>query len=863
MSDFGRDVDQSPSMTSSAPDSQPVGDAPPDSERSKRILRLETADSAAVRLREQNERSKEESVRHLRWQDNASMTIRELKEQVEFCKHEQRAAKKAALRETVERQRKLADLDRQIQNSELEKVRLSEEQARATSAHEERLQEARNELEAQKEAARQAAVAAEDHLREVQVEHAAEMTTARSKIQELRAAYGFTFTGRREADEIREELAEAKREKIEESTAKEEEIKTLRDGIKDRDTQIRRLRDEARTSRQANEEATRERTRLHRAKMDADGKVDRLRTKNEDLRSKGEEVDSRASAAEGRAKGIQDQLAVANKRAEHWQTMYTNAMEDARDSVLSAYAVTSPQNTTEQEDDSPRSTKTASDVQALSDSVEELRKENAALREQMVGLKKEWRDAWDKAAQEQKTWQQTILRECDEEKREAFDKARANDLAASERDAREGGIRRQCEEEKRTALAAERESCRGQWEGRESSLRSQFALKLKTRDDQERRKLRRKSGAEPKRLAKVEKRHLKRVLGTAVSRAVEMERGLIERKLRSECQRQLSSQKTRFESELAKSKSRSEEEEVQKKAGPSSTDPMLRDEEIRKRDECIATIKGRLKTAYDEKRTAENDLEDIREENERLSRDVSTRRSQESMTRQVGTEAQTALMASDFARALKLLDEVAVMGLDDQHRAILSELLLANKTVREMRCSIEEEGERVDHDDMKNRLDRIVAASDSVEDPDPAAHPTLHAQLAETYSLVGALLHILSGPPRGEATNADLLGRIYGDWSKGKGKQGAVSHAANTTLFPSAPADDTLLLPLYQSGFGTDAATMPPLDNAAAAAQDGAEDMDSATAHALQGMDEIDPDALDLSSIDWSDPAWLNFLQSG
>ena len=405
---------------------------------------------------------------------------------------------------------------------------------------------------------------------------------------------------------------------------------------------------------------------------------------------------------------------------------------------------------------------------------------------------------------------------------------------------------------------------------RECSLRAQFAAasKVKTRDGRQEGngKLRRDVRRRP---SKVEKRHLRRVFGRAVSRAVEIERRLSERTLRSEFQRQLSAQKTRLESELA-AKSKSGPAETETPKAPIA--PMFRDEEIRKRDEYIATIKARLKTAYEEKRTAERDLEAVRGENERLSREVTTYKSQESIMRRSlggggGSEARKpALMASEFARALLLLDEVAIMGVDDRHRNILTELLLANKVVREIRCSIEEEeeeGQRVDLDDVENKLDRIVAASDHVDDPDPAAHPTLHAQLAETYSVVGALLNILMGT-RGETTKGDLVRRIYGDKIQGIGAASGSSAAEMTTLSPTAPHDTH---PLQTSSSHTDATTTPPPNNTNTAplpaplppSQDGAGDMDAATAHALQGVDDFDPDAFDFGSIDWSDPAWLTF----
>ena len=325
-------------------------------------------------LSKQSEKFQEERLRHLKWQDKATMAIQDLKDEVQLRKDHQRTIKQAALREQFMMRHQMADLSREIRDLEVEKVQMAEEQARVVRAHAGRLQE----VEARREEARRAAVEAEERCRKAEMEHEADMRRARSEIQEPRAGQTFTFTCRREVDEMRGRLAEVEKEKKEELAVKEEEMKKLRDSVADRDATIHRLRGEVDTSRQIYEEAMAEKARLHRAKMDADGKIDRLRTKNEDLMSKKGEAEARASGAECRAKGLQDQLAVARKGVDHWRSLYTDAVEDARDRVLGAYAVAGPQNTEE-------------------DSVEKLRKEKAELEEQMACLKREWREAWEKA----------------------------------------------------------------------------------------------------------------------------------------------------------------------------------------------------------------------------------------------------------------------------------------------------------------------------------------------------------------------------------------------------------------------------------------------------------------------------------
>ena len=263
------------------------------------------------------------------------------------------------------------------------------------------------------------------------------------------------------------------------------------------------------------------------------------------------------------------------------------------------------------------------------------------------------------------------------------------------------------------------------------------------------------------------------------------------------------------------------------------------------------------------------------------------------MTKQTHSEAQTSLMAQELVRALKLFTEIATLGLDEKHRNLLNDLLLANKVVGDIRSTIED-GDSVDYDEFQHRLDRVIASSDDFDNLDPRERPALHAQLGETYSVIGGLTTILMGE-RGESTRQDILERIYSDHVKGKGKQGAVvgSGAASGPSFGAHGGVNAAPLPQpngngpitsassgsLQTAFsntstpqGTRNASANPITGmqpsltapkpSTAESHDGPEYMDPATAHALQGTEETNQgttDPFDLDAIDWSDAAWLDF----
>ena len=818
------------------------------------------------------------NVYHFKWQDRASMTIKEMIEDADTRKHKTKAADKATVRARAVMQQQIDNCKVRSERLEQEKFRTSGENARSIDEHESNLQEVKGELETQKEAAEQAAAAAEQQITEVQAKHTEDMSTARTKIEELRATQTFTFGCQREANELREQLSQAKDENTKELATKDTEIKTLQTRIDDRDSEIRRTRTEAEGDRKAKMEAIREKNSLYRTKLAADREAKKLKAENESLESKLEKETSRALRAEGCAKGLRDQLVVTKKRAEQWETLYNKTEENARNEILSAYDVV----TTQSPEEDQQATTPSSENEELLVLVEKLREENGEFQERNRCLTadiKVWNRVWEKAAKSQKIWEQDMRRYFEQDKQEALTTERANGYANNGQDAREQGIRRQCEEAKQKALTGERENCRVEWESQKCSLNAQFAAKFRSHADRRMQKLRGKARVAHKKM-KVKKCQVKWEFRRAVSHAVEVERSLLLTQFRNQFQTEVSNHKTKYESEHASSQSQAE---TQNDIG--STHRLLFHDEAIKKEE--------LKNALDAKRESEDVLKTVRAENERLSRDLMSYESQKAMTKQTHSEAQTALRAQELVRALKLFTEIATLGLDEKHRNLLNNLLLANKVVRDIRSTIED-GDSVDYDEFQHRLDRVIASSDDFDNLDPRERPALHAQLGETYSVIGGLTTILMGE-RGESTRQDILERIYSDHVKGKGKQGAVvgSGAASGPSFgahggvnaaplpqlngngPFTSAPNGSLQTAFSNTFtpqgtrnasGNPITGMQPFHTAptpnAAESHDGPEYMDPATAHALQGTEETNQgtsDPFDLDAIDWSDTAWLDF----
>lgn len=251
--------------------------------------------------------------------------------------------------------------------------------------------------------------------------------------------------------------------------------------------------------------------------------------------------------------------------------------------------------------------------------------------------------------------------------------------------------------------------------------------------------------------------------------ALAAERLLLLEQFQAQFQIEILNYKTRIDSERADTRIQAE--------AHNNTNPMdqvLLNEEIKKRDDSIILHQKNVTDALATNRELETTLALIKAENERLSLAVTTYESRNTLAQQTQNEAQISLMVRELSRALKLFAEISAVGLDEKHRILLNELVLANKVVTDIRTTIEDGSAIVDYDSFQGGLDRIMADSDPYDALDPRERPALHAQLTDTYTVIGGLSNILAGE-RGESTKWNILERIYRDNIKGKGKEGAGS----------------------------------------------------------------------------------------
>ena len=750
-------------------------------------------------------------------------------------------------------------LQAQIRDLEGENVRMSDENSRATREQENRFQEAENRLEEQKVAAEKAAAAAETRLEEQKAAAEKAAAAAETRLEEQKVA------AEKAAAAAERKFRDAQAHFDEELLTVQVEVDTLLTRIRQKDSEIERLKDQAEEACEAKAIADVAKNELEDAKLEADGQVDRLQTENQTLKSQRDEAESKVSDAEGRARGLQGLLKATERSEEGWRTAYKNAQEDARDKVLSAYAVVMS------EEENQQASMTASTEVGPTMAVELLqeKRETDHRNRQLTAKVEELNLALEEEKRSQKAREDDIRRQCNKEKEEALAKAR-DDTATSQQSTLEQDIRRECQLEMEKTLSDEREHIRGQWTSWASSLRGQFAVNLKARTNEEVKKYRRKASSQREMRSKVNKHQAKCVLRQAVSTAVEVERSLIQKQLRSQFQTELSNYKTKSEKEHAKAQTQSESQNGS-------------NQEIHKRDQDIESWKAKTRQASDDLRQSEANNNHLREENQRLSQTVIAYESQESIARQNTSEPQIALTAQHSLQSSNLLSEIATMGLEKFHLDQLNELLSANKIIADLRSAIEE-NQYLDREAFQGRVERLMLRSNGFDALDPRERPSLHKQLEEAYRTVVCLSNMLESEP-GEGVKMDLLEKIYGDCvkdkgkGKGKGKEKEERGAELGTGAASGPAFASNAAQIATSSAQADGINNPGLNNTHPYTPPNAhpssstatnpiatqsqtappppandDDISPATAHALQN---VDPSEFDLDKLDWSDPAIL------
>ena len=700
-------------------------------------------------LNDQNGKLHEEIVGHLRWQDRATQTIGDLKDQMQDLKEETSRA--------------TGNLERQVKRLGAEKLRIFDEKSRTIEAREKSLREMEAQLDHQKEAAEQAAAVAEDKITRAEAKH-----HRNTPIIEI-------------------------------------ELETLQTRIDHRDSEIKLLRDEASDARQAMKVTMDEKNDLYHAKLQVDDEIKRLKAKNLDLDLARKEVELKVSGLEGSVKGLAALLKTTEKTADQWEEMYNEAQEAARDKLLGAYDIEN------------------SEEKQQSKLIVEMRKEKSEMEDKnrvLAARTTELAQALEQAKRDQSDQEKEIRRQCEEQKKEALAEARAKEDGSSAQAATEQDIRRECQEEKEKELAQQHDQFCVQWKIREDSLRAQLAARLKSQTRDQLRKSRRRTSTESNLRSKVKKSTMKGVVKHAVSCALDLERPVMETRLRNQFEREASDYKTQLKTGLTGAQTQE-----------------------------LATQKANL----------------------------------------IQANKQKVIMTQEFQQASRLLAELAGKGLDDFHRGMLAELLAANEMITDLRSVIEDD-DYIDTNAFIQRIEVAMKNSDDFEDFDSQKRPTLHARVLESYTLMGSLYHILE-TKSGDSLKADLLERINRDKVKGKEKQGTISGPSAASVSSIAPSGGRSAAPSPPANVShpaisgldnnqqTDSQNTTPSTNSqshdmnvsASTPNPGEtpaqnmpvpDEMDSATAHAMQGLNETGLGTLipfDIETIDWNDPMMLNF----
>ena len=454
-------------------------------------------------LNKQNKELLQERSNAIKWQDVASMAIREAKDEADTRKQETNAAKKAGLRAVAMVQRQLVGSRDQVAALKKGTARAGVEKNRA------------------------------------EAEHRKEISVAEGRIRELQTGLISAISHGRESIELFEELSRMTQDMQNELVAKDQQVaakhrekKELQDRINARSSVFEDISEEARKDREACEKSQREKLKSEKAQRAAERRVnglqreaitvkattDRamkaLQTKLAESVARETGASTRAIKAEGDAEKLRRELdntesarQMFEKKEGKWAALFAANQTHAGTSTQSTRNAAVAQ---ESETNSRIATTTADRVEVL-----KLTK---------IPFKK-------KKTEE---WKRDVRRELEEKNQTVLATEREN-------------IRRELDEEKQIAIAAERQAIRGIIK---SSLKAKLVMRLKSQKKKELRKVRRRATAER---VKGKKGQVKWDFVKAVSPPVEVDRSQLETQIRSqlqnEFQNELANRKTQWENE--------------------------------------------------------------------------------------------------------------------------------------------------------------------------------------------------------------------------------------------------------------------------------------------------------------------------
>ena len=485
-------------------------------------------------LNNQNKELLQEKKNAVKWQDAASMAIKEAREEAETCMQEVKTAKKTGRRAAATLQRQLDDVKSEVEVLKRDKALVAEEKIKA------------------------------------EAERRGDMLVAKRRIEELQTGLNSAIANAGESIERFDEPSRASKEMQKELTvknqklaAKDGEIKVLQDRIYARDSAIQAISIEAGKDREACNKYCREKFESEKAQRNAELRVGDLEREAITVKAKMEEAmkalqtkldesvvretraKTRVTEAEGDAEQLKRELDNTEsarqsfeKKEGEWAALFAANQAYAGDpSQSTLIGANAPISKTDHQIHPMTASKV--EVSKLAEELPEKNGERLEKPEQQVpgsgpdpqekikeleGVVKDWERAWKVAENGAEDWKREICHELDEKNQT---------LLATERQT----IRRKLDEEKQTALAAERRIVRG---NAKRTSRVRLMMKLKAQKNKEQQRLRRRVVAEEEKRVKGKKAHVKWSLSKAQSKPIDIDRSQLEVQIRTQLQWSLS-----------------------------------------------------------------------------------------------------------------------------------------------------------------------------------------------------------------------------------------------------------------------------------------------------------------------------------
>ena len=498
-------------------------------------------------LNKQNAKLLQEQKNAVRWQDAASMAIKEAKDDTETREKEAEAMKKAGLQAVARVQRQLDDSRRKVEALEREEVLVAEAKTRA------------------------------------EAEHREEISVAERKVGQLQTGFNSAIASGRACIEVFEDLSQMRQEihdelvaKNKKLVAKNRENKVLQDHNHALDAIIQGISVEAEKDREACNKYCREKFESEKAQRDAEGRVGSLEREAITAKAKTDKVmqalqtklnesvahevwaNTRATKAEGDVAQLNRELENTElarqefeKKEGKWAALFAADQASARDRSQSTPTAANAL-FSETEHEIPTTSTMEVEVSKL---VEGSPKKNGALLKEpgqqapdrdpelqekvkeLEGALENWKRNWQVAESKAEDWKRDVRREMDEKNQTTL---------AAER----GNILLELDDEKRKTLAAERKVVRT---NAKNSLRARILVKLKSQNNKGLQKSRRRAATEKSKRVTGKKEQAEWIFEKAVSPRFEVAQSQLETKIRTELQTEfqdaLSNHKTQWETQ--------------------------------------------------------------------------------------------------------------------------------------------------------------------------------------------------------------------------------------------------------------------------------------------------------------------------